>query len=110
MSRLPISDAWAEPAYRRVNSEEGAYDAFCGYNLLARVRTKDGYVETYLYTNGDEDGAAYVFPNQQQADLCTHLVKSKGSIDAEALWLCVGCADPDALPDYVTDPYRAEFN
>jgi hypothetical protein len=26
------------------------------------------------------------------------------------LWLCVGCADPDALPDYVTDPHRPEFN
>jgi hypothetical protein len=50
------------------------------------------------------------FSNQQQVGVCVHFVKSIGNIDAEALWLCVGCADPDALPDYVTDPHRPEFN
>ena len=110
MSRLPVCDVFVAPAYRNVKSEEGDYEAFCGYNLVAKVRDKNGCVSSHIYTNGNKDGACFVFPNHEGADLYAHLVERKGSIDADKYWVCVGCSHPDDLPDYVTDPYRAEFN
>lgn len=110
MANLPVCDAFVAPAYRNVHSEEGDYEAFCGYNLFAKVKSKDGYIETYLYTSGDEYGAAYVFPNEAKACVYAQLVKSADYLPAPDLWVSVHCSHPDDLPDYVTDPYRPEFN
>ena len=110
MACLPVCDVFTAPAYRNVHSEEGDYEAFCGYNLFAKVKIEGGYIETYLFTDGDKDGAAYVFPDEAKADFCAHLIKCVGSITVPDLWVSVGCSHPDDLPDYVTDPYRPEFN
>jgi hypothetical protein len=107
--RLPISDVFQAPAYRRVNSEEGAYDVCCGSNVLAfGVPDEDGVRIHYLYT-GRDPVLPVLFEQEAFADETVEAIRNHGSINPK-YWLDVNSDNIFALPDYVTNPHRPEYH
>lgn len=98
------------PAYRRVRNEDGAYDAFIGYNVLAASTDDEGYVSTFVYVGRIREAGAYVFSDLEAAQRFIARVESAGCIDADGYWDCVGVTHRDELPDYVTNWWRPEYN
>jgi hypothetical protein len=89
-------------AYRTVRSEEGPYEAWAGYNVVARVLTEEGYND---YTLGI--GLPVLF-GHADSDAVIDCLSRKGRINLGKWTLAESHCN--GLPDYVTDPGRREFN
>ena len=107
---VPVFDAWVENSYRRVNAEDGAYEVFNGYTVLARSVDGDGFISTYGYTAGAEDRLLAVCDDYDKALVFVGRIIERGRINSTRYWVCLGCEDSAALPDYVTNPGRPEYN
>jgi hypothetical protein len=106
-NRIKITDVFEAPAYVRVESEEGPYDARRGFNVLAY--TTEGRIRTtWLYT-GRNCEAAICFENESFLHETLDAIRTNGSINPE-FWTAVNSEDLDALPDYVLNPHRMEYN
>jgi hypothetical protein len=106
--RIKVATAFVEPAHRRVQSEEGPYDARCGYNVIARSEAdKQGGVTEYIHTGGQ--GIPSLF---QDADRAQRLIADKAKTLGinPALWQAISSHNIHTLPDYVTNPHRPEYN
>lgn len=88
------------PAYVRVDSEEGQYDAQSGYNLVAKTQDANGIVTEWVYNERiDHEPTA-----QEAARACKALGFN------ESMFTAVSVYDPQELPDYVLNPQRPEYN
>ncbi len=110
MTRTAVYEAFVVNAYRRVQSEEGAYDAHCGYNVCASSEDRDGYLHRFIYVSNTGLDGAYVFADLEAARRLVDRINAAGDIDAERYWDCYGCQHKDALPDYVENWWRPEYN
>jgi len=92
-----------------VNSEEGAYDAQVGWNVIARSADHDGWTDWYIYS-GCDDGLPYLFASGADATAFVGRVKNAGCINAAAYWHCVESKHCDEVPDYAANWWRPEYN
>jgi len=108
-NRLPISDVFEVPAYfQAYNEEDGErYEYRRGFNVIAYV-TEGRTRQTYLYT-GRNCEAPICFENESFLEETLNTIKGHGSINP-VFWTHVNSEDLDALPDYVLNPHRAEYN
>lgn len=104
--RKPIYQVFKTPAYTRVRTEEGDYDAFSGYNIVASCEN-EVCCEDYLYTGGAEFPVIF---DSEGADKAVGQIEDKGSINADDYWDHINTRLKDALPDYVLNPHRPEYN
>lgn len=77
---LTIEYASLETQYRRVNSEEGAYDAHAGTAVHVAVRVEGGHLDHYLHNHVSHDEVAM---NQLRDK-----IEAKGSINPEHWTFC----------------------
>ncbi len=105
-----VSDVFVEAAYRRVNSEEGGYDAFAGWNVFVYVDGEDGLRDAYGYGGPDGTGALWVFSDEASADAFVAHIRKRGRFMRDDYWVHVGSTDSNALPDYVENYWRPEYN
>lgn len=75
---VPIVTAFASPAYRRVQSEEGPYDAYVGCNLIAVSQEGDTTTDWIML---GEDGWP-VITEQTTAEQSAEDLLASGSIAA----------------------------
>jgi hypothetical protein len=104
---INIYQVFDTAAYSRVESEEGAYDTCVGRNVIASALDSDGMIQRYLYTGGNGQ-TPQVFTEADAATLVGR-VKAAGFIN-ERYWWNFESDDPNALPDYVLNPHREEYN
>jgi hypothetical protein len=105
-----ICDVFSDRAYRRVYSEEGAYDAPDGYVVIAKAIDDDGYEDYYLYTRYEDETEPFNFVTCEDADAFVARVICKGCIDAERYWFHYSRRHCYDLPDYVVNWWRPEYN
>lgn len=114
MMNVKIVDCFTVPAYRRVNSEEGPYDAHCGWNVIATSVGKCGRLFHWLYVGRKENPSAdshpaVCFGRESAAQAHVNRQVSAGAIDDQWWWM-FDMQDPNELPDYVLHPERPEYN
>lgn len=111
MNRIEICDVFSVPAYFQAVSEEGErYEYQRGFNVIVyamdpehpRVR------DTFLYT-GRNCEAAICFEGESFLQETLNAIRGKGSINP-VFWTHINSENLDALPDYVTNPHRPEYN
>jgi hypothetical protein len=105
-----IYSAFTAQAYRRVNSEDGAYDTCIGYNVFVKLPVVAGIVETYVFVGrGGQGKGAEVFDGDDADALVARIIQA-GSADLASEFDHVESVNVDELPDYVTNPHRPEYN
>lgn len=115
MAQIKIESCFIVPAYRQVQSEEGPYEAHCGWNAIARSIGNCGRLFYWLYVGRKEnpDPDAYnppvVFGRESAARSYVDRLSAAGEIN-DRWWWCFQMVDPNELPDYVTHPERPEYN
>lgn len=107
MSRIKTIDTWTEPAYCQVMSDEGPYEAHMGYNVMAKI--VHGKNSFYLIYRGTPDGSLPMVLGETVAERLVSRIKERGTIDP-TYWTFVANSDSEALPDYVLNPHRPEYN
>ena len=105
---IKVTRTHLEPAYRQVNSEEGAYDAHVGWNIIA-IDTHGNY---WLYVGKKETPEAdynppVCFRDDTIAQTYADRIGQEGL--NEKYWWCFHAPSP-YLPDYVTNYWRPEYN
>jgi hypothetical protein len=111
---VKITDCFLAPAYHQVCSEEGRYDAHCGWNVLASSTDERGYRIHWLYVGRKENPEAtshpaVVFGRESAAQsYADHRIEA-GEID-DRYWWDFDSQNPNDLPDYVLHPERPEYN
>lgn len=105
-----VSDVFSVPAYRRVNAEDGAYEAYCGNNVIARCNGDNGCSDYYLYVGPEGGELPYLFVDSAGAAMFVARVRTAGRIDDTAYWYLFESTDPTELPDYALNPGRPEYN
>src|SRR5574340_1454298 len=93
-----VRDAFIEPAYRRVHSEEGDYDAFSGWNVYVYVDGENGLRDVYGYGGPNNNGAMWAFPEESVA---RDFVDNLHCISHVDCWVFIDSIVPNAVPDYV---------
>ena len=89
---LTISDVFAVLAYRRVYSEEGAYDVQDGFNVIAVHTDSDGRAYRYLYTGlvgAAACATAYNFADEAEAMDFAGRVDLLGCIETSSGWFSI---------------------
>lgn len=107
---MEVNSVWSEKAYRKVNSDEGAYMALVGYNAIAEVTDSDGNYRYYLYTGPGDDEGGWTFSDYEECERFCDRVLHAGRINEAEYWVWVGYAQGNILPDYVENPFRPEYN
>lgn len=113
MKKVEISRCFVEPTYSRVQSEEGPYDAICGYTIIAQSKPDaNGNYGYWVHTGkptteGDQLATCYV--SQDLAEKIAHSYQTQGFISL-VFWYCFDEKNVNDLPDYVTDPSNPMFN
>jgi len=102
-SPIRIQDVWAEQSYRRVTTDEGAYDSPCGWCLLAYGTVQDGSRKLYSYCG--PDGSLPLPMPQDAAEALAARVLATGTITPR-YWVWISSDRPGDLPDYVLHPER----
>ena len=109
-----IYACFIEVEYRRVSGEEGSYDAFAGYGVIAQAEV-DGLTHSYLFIGANRKAPegqhawAHIFGTREAAERFVARVQAAGEINLDR-WDLVQISDPNELPDYVTNPHRPEYN
>ena len=107
---VTVFDVWVENAYHHCRNEDGEYDRFIGYTVLAKSVDCDGFISTYGYTAGNEDRLLEVCDDYAKVNTFVGRIIERGRINSTRYWVCLSCEDSAALPDYVTNPHRPEYN
>ena len=112
-TRTKIDYAGCETSYGRATDPDGnGYDYANGVVVRATSRGRDDhgdYSDHWLYTGLDGcDGCPECFSEAGGADLAGRITE-KGSIDPTLWWNYQRCYD-NAVPDYVTNWMRPEYN
>lgn len=111
---MKIYDCFHAHAYRHVNGEEGSYEAFAGFHVIASAEV-DGLIHNYLFIGSNRKAPegqhawGHIFATLEAADRFVARVQSAGEVNLDR-WDLVGISDPNELPDYVTNPHRPEYN
>lgn len=114
-SKVTVGEVFEVPAYRTVRTEEGSYEVRDGFNVIAYSEVRDDIRVCFLYV-GDFDRSdandyapAYNFANESKAAAFVGRVKDSGRIDT-TYWYAYKEENIMALPDYVLNPHRPEYN
>jgi hypothetical protein len=110
LAGLSVADVFTAPAYRRVNAEDGAFEAYAGDNVIAKIVDADGHVHSFVYAGPTGGMLPYLFTSGIKAAAFVERVKAAGRINAAAYWFLADVRDPNELPDYVVNPHRPEYN
>jgi len=103
------------PAYRQVDSEEGPYEALCGWNVVATTDDGGGWSSQYVLSHGPlVEPPAFnlprLFDTQEQAERLVERVLAAKEIDGTKWFKNGPASHADQLPDYVTNWWRPEYN
>jgi hypothetical protein len=115
VKKIRVESVFEVPAYHTVYSEEGAYEARGGYNVIAYSEVKDGcrlclfYVGPVDRNDSDEYSAPHEFNAEADVVGFVGRVKDRGWINSE-YWYAYESQPIDALPDYALNPHRPEYN
>lgn len=113
MKKVEICRCFVEPAYYQVQSEEGPYDAVCGFNIIAQSKPdSQGNYGYWVFTGvADKDGnqLAIYHTDKDLAEKIAHSYQTQGFINSR-FWYCFDVKNLNDLPDYVTDPTNPMFN
>lgn len=113
MKKVEISRCFVEPTYRQVQSEEGPYDAVCGFTIIAQSKPDaEGNYGYWVRTGApDKDGnqLSICYVVKDLAERIAHSFQTQGFINP-IFWYCFDEKNVNDLPDYVTDPTNPMFN
>lgn len=104
---LHFSDCFLVPAYRYVQNEEGGYESFCGFNVVAYEKASQGVRRVWIYSG---TSSSLPLPMEEKAAEKLRDRVLEALEGRPRYWYHSGSDDLTALPDYVTDPHRPEFN
>ena len=117
MSQNSYDNVFEAKAYTRVYCEDGAYDACVGYNVFVRVVNEaEGYTDVYGYCGRRKHPGSevfeplHVFNTEEDCTKFVNRVLDRGSVNLDDFWVCVERSYHNAVPDYVTNWWRPEYN